>query len=678
MMFPLHISAWELHSHLPIWLCAALGCTTIVLVIVLHRRQRFVAGDGMTRLFTALRSLTILLTVALLVAPSRVSNTLRHTRGPLLIVLDDSSSMNRIDAHQSSSRSSLARDALHSIEKTLDQFDVRIVAMSHPISPAVNTTQWLDVATTLLANPQANQSALGDALHHLATSTSEPVTVLLVSDGRQNAGDDPAESARLLAANGSRVFTLSVGSSDRVRDASVDFIDAPDSILTGDNVPLSATIRLDAIRPDETVTATLSRDGIVITQKPVTVTPTATVDFIDPAPPQGDHLYEIAIANLPSEASVQNNHLAAKVSVKSEKTRVLLIEDEPRWEFQFLKNLLMGDRRVELQTSLLQPAHIENIAASQPASIPSTVQSWSSFDVIILGDISPQRFTSELQLQLASALRTGKPKGLILIAGPRNIPARFAAAPLATLLPIDLTQTPIREDFLQETRRGFLPAIAPQAPGSILTRLYPDDQTNRSAWSALSPWFWHDEHTAARPGATVLLETSRQPESAIPSTKLQQNNSRVLLATMNYGAGRVLYLASPETWRMRYVQIASGLSDDLHRRFWSQAIRWAIAGEPAPDSSASHDLEDRNQSADPQRLQAIALAGHGQSFAASDVAKLADALPNQDHVDVQTSRIGLFENPAWLSTRYVHWAIYVAIIALLSTEWALRKRRGLV
>jgi hypothetical protein len=673
MILALLISTWDFTSPLPIWLCLILGCATLALTLNSHRSIRPRTGLRSARTLPILRAFTIGIATTMLLAPTYVSTTLRHTRGPLLLILDDSRSMNRVDSPQNESRSAQAQQALNAIEPTLNQFDVQVIALSNPIA-SPPTAHWPAIAHTILANPTANQSPIGETLHRITAESSNPTTILLVSDGRQTNGADPIESARALSAHGSKLFTLSVGSPEPIRDASVEFIDAPHAILTGDDVSLTATIRLDAIQPNETITATFTRDGQAVDRKPLPATPISQVNFIDHAPSEGDHTYQITLTELPGEASTQNNRLAAQVSVTREKINVLLIEDEPRWEYQFLRTLLLTDHRVALQSALLQPAHIRNIPTTQPASIPSTPQAWSTFEVIILGDVAPQNFTLPQQSQLAAALKSAKPKCLIVIAGPRNMPSRFAGSPLATLLPVDLSKTSSTPDQLsQHSRQGFQPAPAPEALTSILARLLPDDQLNQSAWSALPPFYWHDDHTSARPGATIIWQIDR-PSGPPLATSTRQ----ALLATMMYGAGKVLYLATPETWRMRYVPTAGDLAEDLHRRFWAQALRWAVAGEPAHDDSRSRDLEDRNQSADPQRMQAIAKAGNGACLDVANVANLAAALPARDHTESNVSRIGILEDPRAATTRTVHWSLLLILIALLTAEWSLRKRRGLI
>ena len=42
--------------------------------------------------------------------------------------------------------------------------------------------------------------------------------------------------------------------------------------------------------------------------------------------------------------------------MKKEKFQVLIVEDQPRWEYRYLANYLKRDKRVHLQTVLLEPA----------------------------------------------------------------------------------------------------------------------------------------------------------------------------------------------------------------------------------------------------------------------------------------------------------------------------------
>jgi hypothetical protein len=498
--------------------------------------------------------------------------------------------------------------------------------------------------------------------------------VLIVSDGRQNAGAEPLEQVRRLASNGVRVFTVALGSSQPIRDAAVESLDAPDRVLSGDEIVFATSLRFDGIAATQSVTVELRRDGRIVQQRIVPATQLRLkVSFTDKPDHEGTYQYDVVIQLVPGEATTQNNRQSATVVVTRDKLKVLLIDDQPRWEYQFLRNYLARDHRIELTALLLSPARVENVASPGSPMMPGSRDGWSKFDVVILGDVPPEPLTRGRQSDLAAELRDGKVKGLMLIAGPRNMPGRFAGGPLAELSPVELAQTPWNpEQLASQMRNGFTIVSNGDSP---LTRFSVDQDANDAIWAGMPPLFWHAAQSVARPGATVLwsINDSREPGTLASASPRR----RALLATMRYGSGRVLYLASPETWRLRYVPRPDGEVDDLHQKFWGQAIRWASAG-PAPDQDLKpKNLEERNLNSDPRRLAAMARAGKGIAFAGPAFGQLAAALPHADHIGVATFRIGLFDDPRNWRTRFAHWSVLILFIALITAEWVLRKRGGL-
>lgn len=521
---------------------------------------------------------------------------------------------------------------LKSLAQELGRQEVRIVPIGVPpdqVSPrmtrqliSAEKSQVGTVLKTLLKDPRGPNTDIGDALRFVAGQVGEDATVLVVSDGRQNVGAAPQDPARELASKGARVFTLLIGSRQIARDAAVDYVDAPDWVYKDDDIDISPVIRLDGLK-DREVTVELQRGGEVIGTRKITPHTDqfkAPLHFTD-RPDEGVQDYTVKILPVPDEAVLDNNNRSVRVAVKNEKIKVLIVEDQPRWEYQFLRNYLLRDKRVNLQVVLADPAHIEDVQA--PASLkaspdnnppdsnmqridaqilPSTKQEWSAFDIIALGDIPPEMLTPEEQKDLVAAIRDGG-KTLLIVTGPRNMPMRFAGAPLAELMPVEssgVSWTP--QDLQDHLRHGFYPREAPDGLNSIIGRFNDDPGINAELWSNLSPWFWHSDQTVARPGANMIWTierkdaTTQQPSHDDSSEELAASRQRALLATMNVGLGRVIYLASPQTWRLRYVQTLGidARAEDLHRRFWGQVIRWATQSDlPAGNKDVRFGTDKR-------------------------------------------------------------------------------------
>jgi hypothetical protein len=88
--------------------------------------------------------------------------------------------------------------------------------------------------------------------------------------------------------------------------------------------------------------------------------------------------------------------------------------------------------------------------------------------------------------------------------------------------------------------------------------LEPESGANAKLWSEL-PSPHRIVPVKPLPGTEVLVETDIAGQ-AFP-----------LIVTRSFGAGRVLYFASDETWRWRYK-----VADQYHQRFWNQVAQWIM------------------------------------------------------------------------------------------------------
>lgn len=492
----------------------------------------------------------------------------------------------------------LTNDSSHaprSLAQVLANQDTRIVSFAGG-QQQVDASGKSNLAKLLrnAAEPVGGATNIADALKFVGDqiSNSDQASVLLVSDGRANDGGDLIEPARKLAGHGARVFTMAVGSRERVRDAAVASIDAPDWIYKDDTLRASALLRLDGLE-GKPVTVDLLRGTQTIDTK--TITPksnqaTQVVIFHDKPPEAQVYDYEVHVRELPEEVVKENNRQSFRVSVKNDKLHALIVDDEPRWEFRYLANYLSRDNRVQLQTVLLEPARVAEVHTPTPVKalatnvgtveaqiLPQTKEDWSGFDLLVLGDVPAESLSPEMQQNIIAAVRD-RGATLIVIAGPLNMPGRYANTPLADLLPVHLNANWSATSLSDQLHNGFRPTIAPEGAKSILSQLGLDDASNTELWSAMSPWYWHSEQTQAKLSANVLWSVADKQDDSdrTPANvnTLEAARQRALLCTMSVGLGRVMYLASDSTWRLRQVN-----GHDLHERFWGQVIRWVVGSD---------------------------------------------------------------------------------------------------
>lgn len=470
--------------------------------------------------------------------------------------------------------------------------------------------------------PIDSATDLAGALRFVSDRIEEgdPASVLLISDGRQTVGGDAADAAHHLAARGVRVFTLAVGSRQLAPDAAVEAIDAPDWVYKEDTVRLRADLRFDALA-GKPARVELSRDGTLMDTQTVTIAganASQVLTFSDKPPAPGVYSYDVRIAPIDGEAVMDNNSRRLRVAVKQDKLQVLVIEDQPRWEYRYLVNDLKRDARVHLQSVLLEPAQVEKIAPppavkasatndrDEAQLLPQTPQEWAAFDLVVIGDVPPEFLGDEAQKNIARAVRD-RGTTLAVIAGPLNMPARYTGTPLADLLPVESSSNWTAKQMADHLRGGFRVLAAPEGSASILNQLGLDEAANVRLWSALPAWYWHSEQTQAKPSASVLWQigdvTYSSETAASTDNPLSIARRRALLATMPLGLGKVMYLAGDSSWRLRQVD-----GQNVHERFWGQVIRWAAGSDMPAGGKLVRFGVDRSQAVVGQTIQVSARA----------------------------------------------------------------------
>ena len=73
-----------------------------------------------------------------------------------------------------------------------------------------------------------------------------------------------------------------------------------------------------------------------------------------------------------------------------EKIKVLYIEQTPRWEFRFLQQVLLRDRRIEASFVLAEGD--PEVAQARPflPRFPSEKEELFKYDMVIIGDVDPK------------------------------------------------------------------------------------------------------------------------------------------------------------------------------------------------------------------------------------------------------------------------------------------------
>lgn len=150
----------------------------------------------------------------------------------------------------------------------------------------------------------------------------------------------------------------------------------------------------------------------------------------------------------------------------------------------------------------------------------------------------------------------------VFIAGDRYLPLAYAKSPLAELLPVALTNAEGR--LVAEWRQGsFGFAVTGAGYAHEIMRMSDSDAENVRIWETGCEWQRRLEGLTLRPGAETLAFASDSTALKSPLVVVQQR-----------GRGKVVFLASDETWRFRY-----RIGDTYHHRFWGSMLKWGVGAK---------------------------------------------------------------------------------------------------
>ena len=582
-------------------------------------------STSMRAALSTMRIAAFLLLFLVLARPVMVERREEVFPAEVLVLLDDSASMRRKDAYSGdleirngleratgltaagSTRLDLARGAL---EKELlpvleaREYVPKLFAFSESATPIG------DLSTTEGRGPGTH---LGDAIHQaLATHRGRHVTdIVVVSDGRSNGGIAPIEAARAVGAAGIPIHTLVVGDTRPERNAVIELIEAPGEALQGDELAVTVRVLGRGIDLGTETTVALEEletetggDRIVAEERVQLTEEGRRVVLVAPEANRytGERRFRVSLPQLEGETMVDDNRIEFLVHVSPAVMRVLYVEGYPRWEYRFVKNLLLrADENILAQCYLLSATRDfpqESSRDMPPLTrVPTTREELlDNYDVVILGDVDPIQIASDSAQgalfieSLREFVEAGG--GLLFQAGEYHNPRALRSTELEDVLPVVLD--PIGAlGFQGDTRQEFRPILEdPLQPHEIL-RLHPDPEVTRLLWEdpedGLRGFYWYLPVQKEKPGTEVLL---RHPEDR----SVQTGDNVPLLVAGHFPAGRTLFLALDSTYRWRY-----HYGDRYLETFWRNAIRWLALGRlksgdrryRLETTRSSYDLEDR-------------------------------------------------------------------------------------
>ncbi len=460
-----------------------------------------------------------------------------------------------------------------------------------------------------------NATAIGDSLRALLDEKrgQSIAGIFLITDGGNNSGIPLLQAAAVAAHDHVPLYVYGVGITSPL-DIVVGPVSGPTTIPVKEKSIFTVKVKgLGA--SGRKAQLVFKANGLKVDEKEVDFHGEDEQDLslsFEPAA-IGDYDLEASIAPLEGEADITNNSADLHVRVTDEKLRILYIEQEPHWDFLMLFAMMQRDRRLAPKAALLDgDPGLETAPDSpfiNPDALPSSQNDLAGYQIVVLGDVDPQRLGEERMKLLAQWVEQGG--GLILLAGPHYSPQAYHGTPLESLFPVEITTDAPAARYPAPVKLQLTPA----GEISDLLSLSEVQRENDAIWDGFPGVLWTASVGQARPAAQALL-VDPTPERAT------RDGAMPVIATQNYGSGQVVYIGTQETYTWR-----SHMGEKYYTQIWGQIIQ---ALNPAKGASGQGKVMLRSDRIRYQTGDRIVISGTILDAPAEPVSGLLVVQPKDD------------------------------------------------
>lgn len=517
----------------------------------------------------ALRLAVILLLMVGMLRPTLVSTSRQAQSGVLVILFDQSRSMQLPGATGSNTRWQSQQAALKSIEDDLRELSDRLQVKLYAYDQQLHAIEFTGDGITFPAAPTGNQTDLGSTLYEAVQRElgQRVVGIIVLGDGAQTAFAPQVEvqqAAREVARMQYPLYAVAfgpVGNSTESRDVVLENLPEQYTVFVKNELTVKGSLRVrgyvNQAIPVSLVIEDPGGNKRLLGPQQVTARqegeqiPVSTT-FTPDRP--GQYKVTLRAAEQPGELVTRNNELSAFVTVLEGGLRVLYLYGDLLGEQRLLRRSLDASPDIQLEDVYVNPAN-----PGRNAVVAVALRS-ADFDVLLIENIDATVLGEANNKAITTLVEQGK--GLMMLGGFNSFgPGGYQKTPMADVLPIAMgrferqdvgSAKPVRRDLhiwgdLKMRPTGDHP----------VTRLAAGPK-NDQIWKSLPPLKGANKLTL-KPTGRVLAETA---------------GGAPLLVSGNYGRGRVLAFAGNST--IRWWQFGR---QSEHRRFWRQSILWLASRE---------------------------------------------------------------------------------------------------
>jgi hypothetical protein len=442
----MHVELWKI----------SVAAALVAASFIMYRRTFPPIPVGRRAILAAMRIGAFVLLALLLINPAFISRRVEIRKPLVLVLLDRSRSMEIRD----SSGKTRFNDALGRLERFRAALggakaDVEVV----PFAGALSSSPLRpDSAASADGEGTDVWGALGAAQRRYRGRNL--AAIILLSDGRITRG--MVSSGGGIAAP---VYAIGFGDTLGKAGVSIDEVVADRVAYRGTKAPIEAVIRASGLKGRAIVVRLLEggkiRDGATLSVKKDEEIISASLSYAANA--EGEHLLSVEALPVGGEERWENNAESFRLDVLKDKVRILYIDQYPDWNMTFVRDLVKGSQRLEVEAVTWKADKGFVIdPGERPWTLPVGAAGIGRYDLVIVSD-DGKLFDARRNVEAIDAfVRAG---GSVLFIADENSPLARAGSfellqPLSGLRRVSNPRIEYAEGFARISAEGVGDPVA--------------------------------------------------------------------------------------------------------------------------------------------------------------------------------------------------------------------------
>jgi hypothetical protein len=155
---------------------------------------------------------------------------------------------------------------------------------------------------------------------------------------------------------------------------------------------------------------------------------------------------QVGISSVAGDREPGNNEGSLRFRAITQKRKILIMDGRPRWETRYVRNLFERDEQWEVNAVVLNAAESADALprGEKTGSFPASAAELSAYDLIIFGEVPRTVFQGE-ELQWINDFVAQRGGAVLFIDGARGRLKEYADTPLEPLFPVTWNEPAIRQ-----------------------------------------------------------------------------------------------------------------------------------------------------------------------------------------------------------------------------------------